>query len=230
MAALAAKRWLGRTVIGCDTVRSLQASRRWIAIDYETTPNPRSMKFIPEGKAVLGDGAKSTVFRSVVEAGTAPLAVNLLGIDGVREVMLAPHHVTVTKSAVADWDELRPAVETSMSDFYEAGQEVMAESSIVRHSLEANPESVEGRIMEVLEVRVKPYVEQDGGDVEFERFDEKDGTLYLMMKGSCAGCSQSHVTLQDGVRNLMEHYVPEVKNIVGLMEEVEEIPRPGRGS
>merc|ERR1711972_215786 len=87
--------------------------------------------------------------------------------------------------------------------------------------------SVEARIVELLEERVRPFVEQDGGDIEFDRFEPADGTLYLQMKGSCAGCAQSHATLQEGVRNLMDYYIPEVKNIVGISEEAEEdIPRP----
>ena len=75
--------------------------------------------------------------------------------------------------------------------------------------------------------RVRPFVQQDGGDIEFVRswseirppprsinfsnavafsflqgFDHADSTLYLKMVGSCSGCSQSHATLQEGVKNL----------------------------
>eukprot|EP00435_Cladocopium_sp_Y103_P002531 s1048_g1.t1 len=67
--------------------------------------------------------------------------------------------------------------------------------------------------------RVKPFVQQDGGDIEFVRFDHGDGSLYLRMVGSCSGCAQSHATLQEGVKKLMDHYLPEVKQIVGLNDE-----------
>merc|ERR1719296_133096 len=87
----------------------------------ESTPNPRSMKFIPDGKDVLGAGTKTHVFRDVYEAGKSPLAVMLLKLDGVREVMLASDSITVTKSTLADWDELQDSVETTVSQFYASG-------------------------------------------------------------------------------------------------------------
>jgi len=68
-------------------------------------------------------------------------------------------------------------------------------------------------------------VQQDGGDVSFDRFDQADGTLYLAMHGACSGCPKSNVTLQIGIKNLMQHFIPEVKDVVGVEEE-EEIPRP----
>eukprot|EP00439_Symbiodinium_sp_Y106_P042898 s5288_g5.t1 len=73
-----------------------------------------------------------------------------------------------------------------------------------------DPESVEGRILDLLEERVRPFVQQDGGDVQFDRFDHDSGVLYLRMIGACSGCPKSSVTLNMGIRNLMEHYIPEV--------------------
>ncbi|CAE8637836.1 unnamed protein product, partial [Polarella glacialis] len=203
---------------------------RCLEVHAEVTPNPKTMKFLPEGKDVLGAGTKTYTFRSAEDASESALARKLLEMDGIREVMLAAQHITVTKAALADWDELHEVIQGEISDFYDAGLTVMEASAIETIiSKEVEEGSLEARILQLLEERVKPFVQQDGGDVEFERFDYLDGTLYLMMKGSCSGCSQSHATLQEGVRNLMDHYIPEVKHIVGLNDQVEEeIPRPGR--
>jgi len=195
----------------------------------ETTPNPKSMKFLPEGRDVLGAGNKTMLFRSEYEAGAAPLAQALFKVGGVREVMLAAQHVTVTKTALADWDELQERVEQCISGFYDEGRRLVDEGALDNVQIVAAvPGSIEARILELLEERVKPSIQQDGGDIAFERYDEADGSLYLRLQGSCSGCSQSHATLQEGVRNLMNHYVPEVKQIIGMNEEEEEdIPRPG---
>jgi len=70
-------------------------------------------------------------------------------------------------------------------------------------------------------------VQQDGGDVEFDRFDPSDGSLYLRMHGACSGCPKSAVTLQHGIKNLMEHYIPEVKNVLPVEDgEEEDVPHP----
>jgi Fe-S cluster biogenesis protein NfuA len=39
-------------------------------------------------------------------------------------------------------------------------------------------------------------VNEDGGDIVYRSFDEETGTVYLFMKGSCAGCPSSEVTLK----------------------------------
>mmetsp|Transcript_22024 Transcript_22024/g.41483 ORF Transcript_22024/g.41483 Transcript_22024/m.41483 type:complete len:223 (-) Transcript_22024:46-714(-) len=203
---------------------------RPISVSVEATPNPKSMKFVLEGGEVLGRGTKTMLFRSAHEAIQAPLAKSLLELDGVREVLLAAEHVTVTKSTMAEWEELQDVVEEQISQFYKDGHQVIDPEAIETTDPQAFEEgSLEAQILELLEERVKPFVQQDGGDIEFVRFDHADGTLYLKMVGSCSGCSQSHATLQEGVRNLMDHYIPDVKQIVGLNDDMDEdVPRPGR--
>jgi len=66
------------------------------------------------------------------------------------------------------------------------------------------------QIKELIELRVRPAVAADGGDIVFKHFEEKDGTVYLEMRGACAGCPSSTLTLKSGIENLLKHYVPEV--------------------
>jgi Fe-S cluster biogenesis protein NfuA len=60
----------------------------------------------------------------------------------------------------------------------------------------------------LIESRVRPAVENDGGDITFRGF--KDGVVYLDMKGACSGCPSSTATLRHGIQNLLKHYVPDV--------------------
>jgi len=220
--------------------RSLFAASRWnlasqhpVTVVVEETPNQRSLKFMADGHPILGDSITKTItFRSIHEASNSALVQALFKVTGVQEVMLAGKHVTVTRVSQADWDEgVRDEVEASFREFFQTGGEVVRPELLEELTPQACFEegSIEARIAEILEDRVRPFVQQDGGDVAFDRFDRSDGTLYLLMQGSCSGCSQSHATLQYGVKNLMDHYVPEVKLIVGLSEgEEEDLPRPGR--
>ena len=66
-------------------------------------------------------------------------------------------------------------------------------------------------IKELLDSRVRPAVAGDGGDITFRGF--RDGTVYLTMKGACAGCPSSTATLKHGVQNLLRHFVPEVLEV-----------------
>ena len=66
-------------------------------------------------------------------------------------------------------------------------------------------------IKELLDTRVRPAVAQDGGDITFRGF--KNGTVFLHMKGACAGCPSSTATLKHGIQNLLRHFVPEVQQV-----------------
>lgn len=42
------------------------------------------------------------------------------------------------------------------------------------------------------------------------------------MRGSCAGCPSSAVTLRNGIENMLKHYVAEVESIEAIDEEKDE--------
>ena len=56
-------------------------------------------------------------------------------------------------------------------------------------------------------------VQADGGDIVFRGFDGKTGIVSLYMRGSCAGCPSSVLTLKHGIENMLRHYIPEVSAV-----------------
>eukprot|EP00928_Gymnodinium_smaydae_P088483 TRINITY_DN72565_c0_g1_i1.p1 TRINITY_DN72565_c0_g1~~TRINITY_DN72565_c0_g1_i1.p1 ORF type:complete len:272 (-),score=59.32 TRINITY_DN72565_c0_g1_i1:87-902(-) len=203
-------------------------ARRGFAVTSEETPNPDSIMFHPgQSHVVLGEGIKTIKFTNKYETADSPLASALFKVRGVAEVMLAARHVTVTKNSNADWQTLQPNVELVIGQFYAAGLRPIREGVAEREvAPDFEPGSLESTIVELLEERVRPFVQQDGGDIEFVRFDAADGTLYVQMHGACSGCPKSDVTLQMGIKNLMEHYIPEVKEIVNVDDDHKDLPRP----
>jgi len=73
-------------------------------------------------------------------------------------------------------------------------------------------ETVE-QIIELIDTRVRPAVAADGGDIVFKHFEPKTGVVFLVMKGACAGCPSSTMTLKAGIENMLKHYVPEVVSV-----------------
>ena len=69
------------------------------------------------------------------------------------------------------------------------------------------------QIRELIETRVRPAVASDGGDIIFKGYDGKTGVVSLHMRGSCAGCPSSTLTLKNGIENMLRHYVPEVSAV-----------------
>ena len=66
------------------------------------------------------------------------------------------------------------------------------------------------RIQKTIE-KIRPYIQQDGGDVEFVDYNE--GTVIVKMLGACAGCMAIDSTLTDGIQAILIDEVPEVKEV-----------------
>ena len=73
----------------------------------------------------------------------------------------------------------------------------------------------EEKIIEVLD-KIRPYLNQDGGDVKFIKF--KDGICYVSLQGACAGCIFSDMTLQNTVEEMLVSEVPEVIKVENIKE------------
>ncbi len=72
-------------------------------------------------------------------------------------------------------------------------------------------EKIVKEIKEVIE-RVRPYLKNDGGDVEFKRFE--NGVVYVSMVGACHNCPMASVTLEDGIESILVNEIPEVIKVV----------------
>jgi Fe-S cluster biogenesis protein NfuA len=182
-------------------------------IQTEATPNPQTLKFLP-GKIVLEDGTAD--FRNVDEAAASPLAEQLFSIRGVTGVFFGYDFVTVSKDG-ADWAHLKPAILGAIMEHYMSGAPIMGSAhdqddiDAQGEFFEPGDETLVATIKELLETRVRPAVAQDGGDITFKGY--RDGTVFLNMKGSCAGCPSSTATLKHGVQNLLHHFIPEVREV-----------------
>ena len=71
--------------------------------------------------------------------------------------------------------------------------------------------SVEERINEVLD-KVRPYLENDGGSVRFNRYE--NGVCYVTLIGACAGCPLAESTFDEGIRYALINEIPEVIKVV----------------
>ena len=83
-------------------------------------------------------------------------------------------------------------------------------------------DEVVAMIKELIETRIRPAVQEDGGDIFYEGFEPDSGTVRVRMAGSCVGCPSSTATLRNGVENMLCHYIPEVKKIEQVTTPAEE--------
>lgn len=58
--------------------------------------------------------------------------------------------------------------------------------------------------------KVRPMLQQDGGDVKFVSFDPKTGVVRVKLTGACHGCPMSQMTLKSGIERYVRSEVPGV--------------------
>jgi len=58
---------------------------------------------------------------------------------------------------------------------------------------------------------IRPMLQADGGDVELVGID--GSIVKVRLKGSCAGCPMSQMTLQMGIERLLKEKIPEVSGV-----------------
>ena len=77
---------------------------------------------------------------------------------------------------------------------------------------EINNEEVINKIKEVIE-KVRPYLQNDGGDVEFKKYE--NGIAYVKLVGACSSCPMAQITLNDSIEGAILDEVPEVIKVIG---------------
>lgn len=191
-----------------------------ISIYTEMTPNPETMKFVANKLLYPG---KSIDFQDESQAAPSPLAKELFSFPFIKSVFIASNFVTLTKTTdTEDWQDVIPSVKQFLKDYLENGGPVINEDEVAKMKQDtgniilSDDTDVVKRIKELLDNYVRPAVEMDGGAIQFKSYD--DGTVNLMLQGSCSGCPSSMVTLKAGIEGMMKRMIPEVKEVVAEAE------------
>jgi Fe-S cluster biogenesis protein NfuA len=70
---------------------------------------------------------------------------------------------------------------------------------------------MEEKIKAALE-NIRPFLQRDGGDVEFVEYTD-DNVVLVRLKGHCAGCPYSQMTIKQGIEALLREQYPEIKAV-----------------
>ncbi len=175
-------------------------------VQIETTPNPNSLKFLP-GKQVSNSGPYEITKKDNIKN---ELVRNILSVNGVEGVFLGKDFISINKTDLINWDDIKHIVISFINDFYSNGKDFVIDENLDDQA--KNLDEIEKKIVKILDEKIRPAVARDGGDIKFKEF--KNGTVKVQLQGSCSGCPSSTMTLKQGVQNLLCHYLPEVKEVV----------------
>jgi Fe-S cluster biogenesis protein NfuA len=199
--------------------RNVPSGARTIFIQTENTPNPDALKFLPNHR-VLPEEISAPFIEYLNPRSTiappypSPLAAKLMNIDGVTSVFYGADFITVTKASDANWAHVRPEIFALITEAITSGEKMVnpvereaGQPNVEQDSLayDENDSEVVGMIKELLETRIRPAIQDDGGDIDFRGFE--DGYVSLKLRGACRTCDSSTVTLKNGIEGMLMHYV-----------------------
>lgn len=97
-----------------------------------------------------------------------------------------------------------PAPENNFAEVSEENKEAMLNAETPAR------EDLIRRINHTLN-KIRPYLQADGGDVEFVDF--QDGVVTVTMTGACAGCLMASADISEGVQAILIDEVEEVRSV-----------------
>jgi NFU1 iron-sulfur cluster scaffold homolog, mitochondrial len=195
---------------------------RGLFVQTEETPNPNSLKFHP-GCTVLPEEHGSGLFctRDNNESKRSPLARRIfLDMENVTGVFLGRDFITLTKDDEVTWKFLRPMALSVIMDFFAENKPAVTDAPVASDTAaHEDDDEVVSMIKELLEERIRPSVQDDGGDIFYKGFDRELGLVKLQLAGACKGCPSSSSTLKNGVETMLMHYIPEVQGILEVVDD-----------
>ena len=174
-------------------------------VQTETTPNPNSLKFVP-GKIVSNNGSFEV---NKKDETNNELIKNLLDIRGVESIFLGKDFISINKYHEIQWEDIKHIIISLINDFYSTGKDFVIDKNL--NEIYGDFQEIEKKIIQILDQKIRPAVAKDGGDIKFKEF--KDGVVKVQLQGSCSGCPSSTMTLKQGVKNLLCHYIREVREV-----------------
>lgn len=173
-------------------------------IETQVTPDENIINFFPPVQILKAGSAEFVDAKSLRKS---PLAEKLFDLGNIQSIFVTAEMISVTKVSTADWRNLKPQILAEIMDFITTGEEAVISSPNTNH----DDDEVIKQIVGLINARIRPAVKQDGGDIEFKKFE--NGIVYVELQGNCVGCPYALVTLKEGVEKVLKAYIPEVKAV-----------------
>lgn len=178
-------------------------------VNFESTPNPATMKFVFSENIT----DQTADFPNVESTDRSPLAAKIFGFPWVSAVFLGENFVTITKQDWVQWNVLAKPLSGLLAEHVTSGQPVLL-NLVAANNESENDSVIVKQIKRLLESEIKPVVALDGGDIAFVSYE--NNILSLKMMGACSGCPSSQATLKDGIEVRMKQAIPEIIEVVAV--------------
>lgn len=212
---------------------------RSIFIQTRTTPNANALKFELNPNdynltsAATDNESKTYEFLSLHSTFNnsygvkSELAKNLfMNLGDVKGILVGPNFVTV--ECLDDMSLKKNEIFSMLTEYLTRGLPVIEPTENIsavpeeeKHNYtEDELETIE-LIQELIDTKIRPSIQEDGGDLEFVKYDPESGIVYIKLQGACRSCDSSEVTLKNGIENMLIHYIDDVNGVEQYMDETQ---------
>ena len=61
---------------------------------------------------------------------------------------------------------------------------------------------------------IRPLLNQDGGDIEFIKYEDK--FVFIKLTGACAHCGYQDETINYGIETYLKEQIPEIEGVINV--------------
>ncbi|NND09818.1 MAG: NifU family protein [Flavobacteriaceae bacterium] len=192
-----------------------------VTVYAESTPNPAAVKFVSNKRLVTS----SHEFTSIDDASYSPMASELFNFPFVKNVFIDENYISITKFDVAEWQDITMTLREFIRDYIQNGKTIVSsdapqvkQKSQQQQDLEFDKlDDTSKEIVNILEEYIKPAVASDGGNIQFESYDQNSKVVKVILQGACSGCPSSTFTLKNGIENMLKQML---KDKVSMVEAI----------
>lgn len=181
-----------------------------VTVYAESTPNPNVMKFVANKMLV----EQIAEYKSIEEAGSAPLAQALFSFSFINEVFFDTNYISINKNATIEWEEAVMEIREFIRSYLEEDKPIIDVASLEGKNTEIKQKAIEDldetsqEIVKIIDDYIKPAVASDGGNILFDTYNEEDKSVHVILQGACSGCPSSTITLKNGIENMLKEMLP----------------------
>jgi Fe/S biogenesis protein NfuA len=143
-----------------------------------------------------------------------PLLQKLFRLECLEEIVLRKNELRLKKNNTIPWKEIAPRIGEIVREVDAMGEIHLPETFILKSAAKEEsaelPAELDG-INEVLAKNILPALAQHGGSVKVTGF--RNGILEVVFSGGCQGCSQSTVTVKQGIEKLLKQRYPQINEV-----------------
>lgn len=190
-----------------------------VTVYAESTPNPAVMKFVAN-KSLVNQPIE---FKTSNQSKPSPLAKELFLFDFVKEVFLDANYISITKTEGEQWEDHVMEIREFIRSFLASGKIILEQENLEKGNKNKEEKAqkfyspIEAEIIAILDEYVKPAVASDGGNIQFDSYDEEEKSVRVLLQGACSGCPSSTITLKSGIETMLKDMLPsKVETVIAI--------------